>query len=92
LAFGGHTHRAMDRQLGDDHTTWRFVNPGSVGMPMDGDQRASYALVAFTDGEAAVDIRRVAYDVDAVITTLEQQQHPAIGWIGERLRTAQAPH
>ncbi len=85
MAFGGHTHRPMDRDLG----TWRMINPGSVGLPFDGDQRASYALVTFDDGLARVDNRRVAYDVDAVIAALKAKDHPATGWISERLRTAE---
>jgi diadenosine tetraphosphatase ApaH/serine/threonine PP2A family protein phosphatase len=37
----------------------RLVNPGSVGMPFDGDQRASWAIL-HDDGR--VEQRRVAYD------------------------------
>lgn len=84
LAFGGHTHRPMDRDLGD----WRMVNPGSVGLPLDGDQRASYASVTFSGGTATVDIRRVEYDVQAVIADLEAKQHPAKDWIITRLEKA----
>ncbi len=87
LAFGGHTHRSMDRDLG----TWRFVNPGSVGMPFDGDQRASYALVTFADGAANVDIRRVAYDVEATIAALQASSSPARDFTIERLRRAGPP-
>ena len=36
-----------------------LVNPGSVGMPFDGDVRAAYALVAPDGG---VEHRRVPYD------------------------------
>lgn len=86
LAFGGHTHLPMDRDLG----AWRMVNPGSVGLPLDGDQRASYALVTFDGGAAQVDIRRVAYDVAAVIAALEAGDNPAKDWVIERLRTAGA--
>ena len=38
-----------------------IVNPGSVGQPRDGDNRASYAIL---DLEAlTVEFRRVAYDI-----------------------------
>jgi len=87
LAVGGHTHRAMDRDLGD----WRFVNPGSVGMPFDGDQRASYALITFADGQASVDIRRAEYDVEGTIAALEAIQHPARLFTISRLRAAGPP-
>ncbi len=87
LAFGGHTHLPMDRDLG----SWRMVNPGSVGLPFDGDQRAAYALVTFEGGRADVAMRRVAYDVEGVIARLEEVGHPAAGWVSERLRTASPP-
>ncbi|HET8953329.1 MAG TPA: hypothetical protein VFN44_22595, partial [Solirubrobacteraceae bacterium] len=36
-----------------------LVNPGSVGMPFDGDPRAAYALLA---GDGRIEHRRVEYD------------------------------
>jgi predicted phosphodiesterase len=54
LVFG-HTHLAFTRRARDIE----LVNPGSVGMPFDGDARAAYALVAEDGG---IDLRRVAYD------------------------------
>jgi putative phosphoesterase len=52
----GHTHLAFERRgPGDIH----LVNPGSVGMPLDGDHRASYA-VEHDDGR--LEHRRVEYD------------------------------
>jgi diadenosine tetraphosphatase ApaH/serine/threonine PP2A family protein phosphatase len=55
LVFG-HTHLAFRRLAANGI---ELVNPGSVGMPMDGDHRAAYALV-HDDGR--VEHRRVAYD------------------------------
>jgi predicted phosphodiesterase len=52
----GHSHIQF-RRLRDDGI--ELINPGSVGMPLDGDRRAAYALVR-EDG--AVEFRRVAYD------------------------------
>jgi diadenosine tetraphosphatase ApaH/serine/threonine PP2A family protein phosphatase len=40
----------------------QLVAPGSVGIPMDGDQRAAYALL-HDDGR--IEQRRVAYDYAA---------------------------
>jgi predicted phosphodiesterase len=54
LVFG-HTHIAFRRHAGPVE----LLNPGSVGMPLDGDPRAAYALVR-DDGE--VEQRRVTYD------------------------------
>jgi len=55
LVFG-HTHLAFRRQAGEG---LELVNPGSAGMPFDGDPRAAYALV---EGDGSVVHRRVAYD------------------------------
>jgi diadenosine tetraphosphatase ApaH/serine/threonine PP2A family protein phosphatase len=52
----GHTHLQFERQgPGGIH----LVNPGSVGMPVDGDHRAAYALV-HDDGR--LQLRRAEYD------------------------------
>lgn len=52
----GHTHIQFIREVG----VIEVVNPGSVGFPFDGDQRAAYALLR-PDG--SFDLRRVSYDV-----------------------------
>jgi len=59
----GHTHVAYHLQL--DRV--QIINPGSVGLPRDGDPRSAYAVIE--DGR--VELRRVAYDIDA---TLRQMQ------------------
>lgn len=84
LATGGHTHMAMDRDLGD----WRFVNPGAVGFPLDGDNRAAYALLTFENGAVEVDLRRVAYDVESVIARYSALNHPFAEVMTRRLREA----
>jgi diadenosine tetraphosphatase ApaH/serine/threonine PP2A family protein phosphatase len=55
----GHTHLQFRREGpgGID-----LVNPGSVGIPLDGDRRAAYALVHDDD---SVELRRVEYDWEA---------------------------
>jgi predicted phosphodiesterase len=53
----GHSHQQF-RRPGPDGTT--LVNPGSVGMPLDRDPRAAWAL--FEDGE--IGFRRTEYDVE----------------------------
>lgn len=74
LAMGGHTHLPMNRDLG----RWRFINPGSVGMPFDGDNRAAYAILTFDGGALSVELRRVAYDIEGVVKRLESKGYP--GW------------
>ena len=53
----GHSHRQF-RRAGPNGTL--LVNPGSVGAPLDGDQRAAWAI--YENGEIA--FRRTAYDVE----------------------------
>jgi predicted phosphodiesterase len=52
----GHTHLQFTRRAAGGI---ELVNPGSVGLPWDGDHRAAWALVG-DDGE--LDLRRVEYD------------------------------
>jgi predicted phosphodiesterase len=61
----GHTHIQFRRQAG----SVELVNPGSVGMPLDGDPRAAYALIR-PDG--ALELRRVGYDTGAAIARLRE--------------------
>jgi putative phosphoesterase len=69
VLLGGHTHLQMLRRYEDS----LFVNPGSVGLPFelwspDDVQiapRAEYAIVTWSDGRFAVDLRRTTYDVEA---------------------------
>jgi diadenosine tetraphosphatase ApaH/serine/threonine PP2A family protein phosphatase len=52
----GHTHLQFEREgPGGIH----LVNPGSVGMPLDGDHRAAYALL---HDDGWIEQRRVEYD------------------------------
>lgn len=62
----GHTH-VQFRRAGPNGVT--LVNPGSVGLPFDGDQRAAYARIA---GDGTLTLHRVAYDVELTVAALEQ--------------------
>ena len=55
----GHTHLQFTRVGG---VGTELVNPGSVGIPLDGDRRAAFAL-AHPDGR--IELRRVEYDFQA---------------------------
>jgi len=54
----GHTHLPFARRAAGGGSI-ELVNPGSVGMPFDGDPRAAYALL---HGDGRIEHRRVAYD------------------------------
>jgi putative phosphoesterase len=63
----GHTHLPFRRE-GPDGID--LVNPGSVGIPLDGDTRASYALLS-DDGR--IEHRRVEYDQRASAAALRER-------------------
>ena len=72
LVFG-HTHLAFARRAANGV---ELVNPGSVGMPFDGDPRAAWALLR-EDG--VIEHRRVDYDRAASAAAVRQ----ALGEAGE---------
>jgi predicted phosphodiesterase len=77
LAFVGHTHRPLVRELPimDGSPARRFVNVGSTGFNLDGDTRAAYALAESAPSGAAgdwqVQIRRVPYDIEAAVAAFD---------------------
>ncbi|MBA2505213.1 MAG: metallophosphoesterase family protein [Thermoleophilaceae bacterium] len=80
LVFG-HTHLPFIRRAGDIE----LVNPGSVGIPLDGDPRAAYALVG-EDG--SIEHRRVAYDHEASAAAVRERLGPAGEPFARRIETA----
>jgi predicted phosphodiesterase len=83
LVFG-HTHVPFRRR--SPHRDVELVNPGSVGMPFDGDRRAAYALLA---EEGGIVHRRVAYDHAASAAALRDRFGG--GWaeiVARRIETA----
>jgi len=86
LLLYGHTHRPVDRTVG----SVRLVNPGSVGLPLDGDPRPAYARLDFAGDRCEVTIRRVEYDLGAVVAELERVGHPGREWVARILREARA--
>ena len=61
----GHSHQQF-RRPGPDRT--ELVNPGSVGMPLDGDPRAAWAL--YIGGE--IRFERTAYDVERAVARMRE--------------------
>jgi predicted phosphodiesterase len=83
LQVFGHTHVQFERE-GPGRI--RLVNPGSVGMPMDGDKRAAWAIL-HDDGR--VEPRRVAYDFESVVAALREVGAPWADRSGRRIENAQ---
>ncbi len=72
LQVFGHTHLQFRRPLtGEGETT--LLNPGSVGLPLDGDPRAAYAVLELGRDGWRIDLRRVEYDVAATVAALRDR-------------------
>jgi putative phosphoesterase len=76
----GHIHRPYVRRIGGVVV----ANSGSVGLPHDGDRRASYLLL--DDGQPS--IRRVEYDVDRELKALRSSGMPHADWVARILESA----
>lgn len=77
----GHVHLQYRRVVGEVEV----VNPGSVGIPFDGDPRAAWAVIE----DGAVQLRRTDYDQAGVLDRLGAlTSHPARAIAERRLRDA----
>jgi predicted phosphodiesterase len=76
----GHSHQQF-RRPGPNGTT--LINPGSAGMPLDGDVHAAYAL----RGDAGeFEFRRVEYDVERAAKAWEKVGGPFGSLAAQRVR------
>jgi diadenosine tetraphosphatase ApaH/serine/threonine PP2A family protein phosphatase len=84
LVFG-HTHLQFRRRA--EGGSVELVNPGSVGMPFDGDPRAAYALLA-EDG--TLELRRVEYDHEASAAAVRERLGDWAELFARRIERARA--
>lgn len=82
---GGHTHQQMLRRY---HQAL-VVNPGSVGLPVDrvppgpGTRNpawAEFAVLTCREGDLRVELRRVRFDVSALLAAARQSGMPHAEW------------
>jgi putative phosphoesterase len=78
----GHTHRPFIRHLAGYPKL--LINTGSVGLPYDGDPRASYLLL---EGNSP-SIQRVKYDLEKEFKILASCGLPGAAWTAKMLRTS----
>jgi diadenosine tetraphosphatase ApaH/serine/threonine PP2A family protein phosphatase len=83
LVVFGHTHLPFERP---GPSGVRLVNPGSAGMPFDGDPRASWAIL-HDDGR--VEHRRVAYDHSAAAEAVRRLGGSWTEVVARRIELAQ---
>jgi predicted phosphodiesterase len=77
---GGHSHQQWARRLGEAY----YVNPGSVGLPVDhlqsGPTRAEvcaeYAVLTVEGAGIGVEFRRVPFEADEMIRSVEESGLP----------------
>jgi predicted phosphodiesterase len=82
---GGHTHQQMLRR----HHQALVINPGSVGLPMDhvppgpGTRNpawAEFAVLTCGEGDLRIELRRVRFDVAALLAAARQSGMPHAEW------------
>ncbi|MEX1158188.1 MAG: metallophosphoesterase family protein [Thermomicrobiales bacterium] len=66
--IAGHTHLPMDRTVED----WRILNPGSVGLPLDGTSDAEYMLLEGDESGWRPTWRRITYDRGPLFETFDR--------------------
>ncbi len=86
---GGHSHTQMFRRYLDA----MLINPGSVGMPFERDAtgrvqqrspRAEFAILNASGSNLSVDLRRVTFDLDALLRAARANGMPHVErWAGE---------
>ncbi len=81
IVIYGHTHRPSIRSM--PGSVKLIINTGSVGLPYDGDPRASYLLLEGTTPS----IRRVKYDVEKELKALSSCGLPGAAWTAKMLHT-----
>jgi putative phosphoesterase len=81
----GHTHFPYILEVGNK----LVINPGSVGLPRDGDPRAAYALLE----NRRVELKRIEYPVEDTVRAIQASSIPdqAKDKLAEVLRTGRAP-
>lgn len=85
----GHTHHPVHRVFDGRH----LVNAGSVGWPLDGDARPSFALIEWGDpaNGPAIALERAGYDGHAVVADLEARKVPWRAQVARRIESARTP-
>ena len=74
IVITGHSHSPYHKQI---HTT-HFINPGSAGRMFDGNPDASCATLTLSGEDIKVDLHRIPYPVEEVVSALQHQHLPQI--------------
>jgi putative phosphoesterase len=88
FSFYGHVHHAFVR----NSSTRSIVNTGSIGLPFDKDNRASYAILDLGTKGSSVQLRRVQYNVEKAIKIAYDRKMPFAHMFEFALRKAEYPY
>jgi len=66
----GHSHMQFKLEVNDKIV----LNPGSVGLPRDGDPRAAYAVIE----DDRIDLRRLVYPVERTLARIDGMPWPQL--------------
>lgn len=80
----GHTHVPRNQSVG--HA--RILNPGSLGKPLDRDNRAAFGILEISGSSVVFDVVRLQYDIERTVKALEEREVPWRKGIINSLRTA----
>ena len=64
----GHSHMQFKLKVGEK----TVLNPGSVGLPRDGDPRAAYAVIE----DGLIELKRVEYPIDQTVAAVQAAPWP----------------
>jgi predicted phosphodiesterase len=84
LYICGHTHVPRDQVVGKA----RILNPGSLGKPLDRDNRAAFGVVEIENDAVRFEVIRISYDIDRAVSALADREVPWRTGIMNSLRTA----
>ena len=74
MVIFGHSHQAFVRQVDD---VW-FINTGTVGRPVEGDPRATYAVLSLSSKKFHVQHFQVGYNVSRAVAAIRQYNLPEV--------------
>lgn len=80
----GHTHVPRNQAV----RSARIFNPGSLGKPLDRDNRASFGIVEIEGDRANFTVVRIPYDIERTVRALAEREVPWRAGIINSLRTA----
>jgi diadenosine tetraphosphatase ApaH/serine/threonine PP2A family protein phosphatase len=80
IVIAGHTHIPMERRVDG----WRIINPGSVGVPLDGNVDAQFLMLESAGSSWRATHRRIAYDRKPLFDEFDRQSfREQCGIVGE---------